>query len=205
LIIDGITLEDFGVFGGRHELVLTPRPGKPIILLGALNGGGKTTLLEAIQLALYGRRARSARRGRTSFAEYIKERLHRNGVSSPRASITLRFRRAVAGTYVDYELSRSWELSPRGVDEWLRVLCGGVEDESLADHWDDEIDAFLPAGIAHLFFFDGEQIEELAEGRNAGAIIGTAMINLLGIPASVLGNEAAGRTGRLRWIATAMA
>lgn len=32
-----------------------------------------------------------------------------------------------------------------------------------------------------------------------------ALINLLGIPASVLGNEAAGRTGRLRWIATAMA
>lgn len=38
-----------------------------------------------------------------------------------------------------------------------------------------------------------------------GATEAAAAINLLGLPASILGNEAAGRLGRLRWIAAIMA
>jgi DNA sulfur modification protein DndD len=51
MILDSITLNNFGAYCGRQEAILTPEDGKPIILFGGMNGGGKTTLLDAIQLA----------------------------------------------------------------------------------------------------------------------------------------------------------
>lgn len=58
MILDTIILENFGAYGGRQEAHLTPEEGKPIILFGGMNGGGKTTLLDAVQLVFYGPKAR---------------------------------------------------------------------------------------------------------------------------------------------------
>ena len=40
---------------------------------------------------------------------------------------------------------------------------------------------FLPARIAHLFLFDGEQIEAYADPRSSSGLIETAIYNLLGL------------------------
>lgn len=63
MILDSIIIENFGAYGGRNEAILTPDNDKPIILFGGMNGGGKTTLLDAIQLAFYGSKARISNRG----------------------------------------------------------------------------------------------------------------------------------------------
>ncbi len=61
------------------------------------------------------------------------------------------------------------------------MLCDGKPDDIFTEHWDETIEAYLPSGIAHLFFFDGEQIKELAEGGHAAEILGTAIHSLLGL------------------------
>ena len=37
MILDEITLHNFGLYLGRQTLRLTPEPGKPVILIGGLN------------------------------------------------------------------------------------------------------------------------------------------------------------------------
>jgi len=61
------------------------------------------------------------------------------------------------------------------------VTEGDDYDATLTEHWDEFIEGYLPSRIAHLFFFDGEQIKELAERENAAGILGTAIHSLLGL------------------------
>jgi len=73
MILDRIVVENFGVYGGRNEAVLTPPdPRRPITLFGGNNGAGKTTLLKALFLAFYGKRAPLADRNGKSYEEYLK-------------------------------------------------------------------------------------------------------------------------------------
>ncbi len=181
MILDRITIENFGVYGGRQEADLSPAPGRPIILFGGMNGGGKTTLLDAIQLAFYGSKARLSNRGRLPYRDYLRDCIHRGADPGEGAGLTLRYRRFTNGESHNYELQRYWRLGIRGIEETFRVLCDGEPDAILTEHWDETIAAFLPVRLAHLFFFDGEQIKDLAEGNQTAEIIGTAIEGLLGL------------------------
>lgn len=181
MILDTITLENFGAYCGRQEATLTPEDGKPIILFGGLNGGGKTTLLDAIQLAFYGSKASISNRGRHAYKDYLRDSIHRGVNPGDGAGVTVRFRRMIEGESRHFELSRSWRQGVKGIEETVRVLRDGLPDDVFTDHWDEVIEAYLPSSIAHLFFFDGEQIMELAEGGHAAEILGTAIHSLLGL------------------------
>lgn len=181
MILDTIIIENYGVYGGRQEAHLTPEEGKPIILFGGMNGGGKTTLLDAVQLALYGAKARISNRGKLGYKEYLRESIHRGCDPSEGASITVRYRRVIDGKTRNFELQRYWREGIKGIEETVRVLRDGLPDDILTEHWDDDIESYLPSSIAHLFFFDGEQIKELAEGGHAAEILGTAIHSLLGL------------------------
>lgn len=181
MILDAIILENFGAYGGRQEATLTPKADKPIVLFGGLNGGGKTTLLDAIQLAFYGDKARISNRGRRPYKDYLLQSIHRGSELSEGAGVIVRFRRIVEGETRNFELSRTWRQGVKGIEETIRVLRDGKPDDVFTEHWNEVIEAYLPSSIAHLFFFDGEQIMELAEGGHAAEILGTAIHSLLGL------------------------
>lgn len=181
MILDSIILDNFGAYYGRQEAFLTPEAGKPIILFGGMNGGGKTTLLDAVQLAFYGSKARLSNRGRLSYQDYLRESIHRGSNPKEGAGITLCFRRMIGGEVRRFELQRIWREGVKGIIETVRVLRDGMTDDVFTEHWDEAIEAYLPSAIAHLFFFDGEQIKELAEGGHAAEILGTAVHSLLGL------------------------
>jgi len=181
MTLDFIRLENFGAYEGRQEAVLTPEEGRPVILFGGMNGGGKTTLLDAMQLALYGAKAKVSNRGRMAYRDYLQDCIHRSADPGEGAGILLRFHRTVEGVVSFFELHRSWRVGVKGIEETLRVIRDGEFDDVSTEHWDEIIEAYLPVGISNLFFFDGEQIKDLAEGGNAAAILGTAISSLLGL------------------------
>jgi DNA sulfur modification protein DndD len=181
MTLDRVILDNFGAYSGRQEVVLTPAPGKPVILFGGMNGGGKTTLLDSIQLGFYGRKAKTSNRGNLPYRDYLAECIHRGADPAEGASISIEYHRMIEGRIARFELQRSWRQGSKGMEETLRVNRDGEPDELLTEHWDESLEAYLPVGIAHLFFFDGEQIKELAEGQNAARIIGSAIHSLLGL------------------------
>src|SRR5579871_4596699 len=108
MILDEIKLHDFGVYGGRQKIELTPvSREQPIILFGGLNGGGKTTLLDALQLCFFGNVAKCAGRGDLSYDEYLRRSVH-HGALAPEASVEVAFRHTVDGEVQNWRLTRSW-------------------------------------------------------------------------------------------------
>src|ERR1700761_8012754 len=81
MLIRRLILENYGLFAGRHELDLVPRvqDGKQrsIILFGGKNGAGKTTILEAIRLVLYGRLVLGNRVRSIDYDQFLRDRVHR--------------------------------------------------------------------------------------------------------------------------------
>ena len=182
MILDTLILDNFAVYGGQQEILLSPTSeGRPIILFGGLNGSGKTTLLDAIQLAFYGARARVSNRGKLSYREYLKGAIHRGADPHQGASLAIEFRRSVDGVMRCYRVKRAWRETAKGIEETVEVLSDGEPDSLLSEHWEEYIESYIPSSISHLFFFDAEQIRDLAEGEHAAELLGTAIHALLGL------------------------
>ncbi len=183
MTIDKLILDNFAVFGGRQEILLTPPSSRrPIILIGGLNGCGKTTLLDSIHLVLYGSRARTSNRGRRSYKNYLSQTIHHGADRNEGAVLELHFRRVTDGQEHSYRVIRAWRENSKGeIEETLEVSRDGAFDPVLSEHWDEFIESYIPLDIAPLFFFDGEQIKDLAEDENTARLLKTAVNSLLGL------------------------
>ncbi|MGP3967394.1 DNA sulfur modification protein DndD [Streptomyces sp. 6N223] len=181
--LHNLTLHDFGAYKGRQALDLRVKPKRPIVLIGGLNGCGKTTLLDAIQLVLYGPRARCSGRGNRSYENYLRESINRTADPNRGAELRLEFSITVEGRPRTYEVSRTWCVSGKQVRESLSVAVGGRHDETISETWAEHVEEILPLEVASLFFFDGEKVEQLADPQRAAGVIEAAVQSLLGVRA----------------------
>jgi DNA sulfur modification protein DndD len=182
VILDELVLHDVGVFAGRQALTLTPPgPQKPIVLIGGLNGAGKTTILDAIHLALYGPLASGSARRSGSYDARLRSLIHHAATPGDGAAVELAFHAHHEGVARHYRVRRFWRDTGAGIRERLEVLRDGVPDEALTATWSEQVEAFLPRGISGLFFFDGEQIESLADLDRSPQVLGSALAALLGL------------------------
>ncbi|MGC0423355.1 DNA sulfur modification protein DndD [Embleya sp. AB8] len=182
MLLRNITLHDFGAYRGEQSLDLTTEKGRPIVLIGGLNGCGKTTLLDAIQLALYGNRARCSGRGNASYDSYLRDSINRLANPEDGARVAVEFSIMLEGEEHRYRVTRSWRIpSGRKIDEKLEITVNGKPEWGLSEGWVDHIEGLLPLDVASLFFFDGEKLEELADPDKASNVIRSAVESLLGI------------------------
>jgi DNA sulfur modification protein DndD len=182
VILDKVVLHDVGVFAGRQQLDLTPpSSAKPIVLIGGLNGAGKTTLLEAIHLALYGALAPTGTRRSGAYDSYLRSLIHHRANPAEGASVEVSFHVHREGAPRHYRVRRSWRSTGKGLREDVQVFSDGRWDQTLSATWAEQVDAFLPRGIAGLFFFDGEQIEALADLDRSREVLRAALSSLLGL------------------------
>ncbi len=181
-----LVLQNFGPYTGKQIIKLDPRIDqeniRPIILLGGMNGGGKTTLMDAIRLALYGSRAQCSTRGNLSYGDFLTQCVNSQANPIDKTRIELAFEHIEDDKPVKYRIVRTWEKNPKDGKDSLGIL-GNDETwpQSLANIWDEYIENILPLGISNLFLFDGEQVKELAEQETPPPVVVDAINGLLGL------------------------
>jgi DNA sulfur modification protein DndD len=185
MIFEKLTLHNFGLFRGEQVLDLQPPPSNghaaPIVLFGGMNGGGKTTILDAVKLALYGSRGSYSKKANIAYDEFLRDSIHRGVAPSIGASVALDFRITRDGEEHAYQVHRAWQQRGRTIRERVCVCKDGIQDQYAADHWTDLVEEVIPLGVSQLFFFDAEQIRFLADEDTAQASLGSAIKSLLGL------------------------
>ena len=181
MIISEINIFNLGVYKGQHSINIKPKPGKPVILFGALNGAGKTTLLEGIQIALYGKAAKTNGRGSKSYEEYLSGLINRDTPQKYGASIEIIFTVNVQSKPSEIKITRSWKETGKGIKENCSIVQDGVLDSDNSDRASEFIEEIIPSEISNLFFFDGEMIDGYSQPEQSKSLIQKGIYTLLGI------------------------
>ena len=182
MIFKSLTLENFRVFEGIHHINLSVNDGKPIILFGGLNGAGKTSILTAIRLALFGKSSQDGIKTKKAYEDELRGLIHKsNDKQCDHASVRLLLSYSKLGMDYEYQITRSWGCGRDGLNEEITIQENG---QTLSELDNTQAQSFLndliPLGIADLFFFDGEKIKNMADDED-GHVLVEALKKLVGI------------------------
>ena len=181
MILDKLSLHNFAIYKGEQEFDLNPlSKKKPIILIGAMNGSGKTTFLQSIDFLLYGKNSNTFKSQNLSYEGYLEKNIHKDHKNDG-ASISLNFRKQTRGKEENFKVVRMWKKSGEKIKENFYVYVNDILDEIITKDWDNFIEQILPAKVAQLFFFDGEKIEQLADLDQSKEVLRKAIDSLLGL------------------------
>ena len=168
------------------DLDLTVDDDRPIILIGGANGGGKTTLFEAISGALYGLKIENK--------EHFMELLNQGALNTAKPEISLQttFVGKVLGQQQKYILKRVYQLNPqRKPLESVSLNMNGnmyvygtmtaPKDRVKAEQEINKIiKANLPQELSQYFLFDAMQSSELLKKNVFAQTIRDNFENVLG-------------------------
>lgn len=184
MIINRLQLHNFGVYASDNTFVFNSN--KSVVLIGGMNGRGKTTFLEAILLALYGKNSFAVQESiHGAYSKYLKA--HTNIADGTNESfVELEFTIEEDGKNNVYTVNRSWNLNIKNIKDKVTVKKNGNDDAFLAKNWTMFVESILPSALANFYFFDGEKIAELAESETSiqmkssiKALLGINVIDLL--------------------------
>lgn len=156
--IKRLTLHNFGVYAGTNTFEFHGE--KPVVLIGGMNGRGKTTFLEAVLLALYSSKSFAYTEGKfMTYGQYLKSFVN-TADGTCQTYIELEFDLTEKETYV---VHRNWNGKLQRIRENIQVYLNGEVNSFLTENWSMFIENILPSGLSNFFFFDGEKIAALAE------------------------------------------
>jgi DNA sulfur modification protein DndD len=186
MYIEQIEFNNWKVYRDAVFTFSAPKPQRNVVLIGALNGGGKTSFLEGLFFCLYGidaldlvnRRGEELQRGKQGYREFISRAL--NNAAKQDGDSQSKVRLTVIGDGHRRIVERTWHFDIHGnyAEEELNIFEGdarsAIDDvtpvhiPALVSNHDDyrrnyiSLNLLMPA-LAPFFIFDGEQIQRLAK------------------------------------------
>ena len=185
MLIQRIKISNFKTYLSL-DLDLTVDDDRPIILIGGSNGGGKTTLFEAISGALYGLKIENK--------EHFMVLLNQGAVNrvKPEISLQITFVGKVLGQQQKYILKRIYQLNPQGrpLESVSLNMNGNMyvygtmtapkERVRAEQEISKIIKANLPQELSQYFLFDAMQSSELLKKNVFQQTIRDNFENVLG-------------------------
>lgn len=190
--ISRLALRNFKSYQNQVFNFPPPAAGRNLVLVGGLNGYGKTTLLEAIYVGLYGEEAVSQRAldraglKAKGYGHFLETALYKHALRNgeDRMEVIIEITRPDKGCL---RITRRWFFTNHGRYDNQRLV---IETQAPnASAWklstDSELPDLLasyvvPPWLAPFFFFDGEKIAVLAEENRTDWVL-SGLENLTGV------------------------
>lgn len=190
--ISRIALRNFKSYKNQVFDFPPPAKGRNLVLVGGVNGYGKTTLLEAIYIGLYGEEAvihRALDRAglkTKGYGHFLETALYKHALrdGEDRMEVAIEITRPGKGSL---RLTRKWFFSSGGKYDNQRLTIETRKPDAVAwMPWKEELlpellaTYAIPPWLAPFFFFDGEKIAALADEDRTGWIA-SGLENLMGV------------------------
>lgn len=150
--------------------------GKSIFLIGGMNGAGKTSVMEAVNICLYGAKQ-----------DFIYKYINRKELAKGNAYVSFELM-IETDELEEIQIKRTWTAGtvdspkPKDLEEKLVVIKDGKRvSVQNKDMWQDYLNAMIPKGITQFFFFDGEKIQEIAADDHSEVRLKSSLEAALGI------------------------
>lgn len=198
--INKIKFQNFRIYKGENEIILSPNNSKNINIIAGKNGFGKTTFLTSLIWVFYGKmmsevedKYRKDIKNAGGYEKFIKTLLNRdvktdyenNLKVNPVFSVEIELKDILIPSIPckSVLIKRSYDLKTDKED--LKITIDGLENE-LTKEVGFEVfinDFILPREIAKFFFFDAEKIVSLAEAKSKSELknLSKAYSEVLGI------------------------
>lgn len=159
MILKKLIMYNFGVYASTNQFEFNGA--NPVVLIGGMNGRGKTTFLEAVLLGLYGSNSFAYTESKyKTYGQYLKSYVNKAD-GTKKTYVELEFSLDGSGEEI-YLVHREWDGNTQRVREKIWVKKNGEDNSFLTENWPMFVENILPSALSNFFFFDGEKIAELA-------------------------------------------
>jgi len=151
---------------------------KNIVLIGGMNGAGKTAILEAINICLYGADRKTIYKG-----------INRRELEKGNGNVFFELHIQLDDGDI-LKIKRAWRTFTHGLNKITQsdleerlVIIKNDQRLAITDQtgWQDFLEKTIPYGISQFFFFNGEKIEYLASDEDSEGRLKESIEALLGI------------------------
>ena len=186
MIINSINIKNFQTYFGNIEFEFDqPNDEKNVVLIGGLNGAGKTSFFSSIVLGLFGKNAEGIIFERSSgeniddsYQTYLQEVF--SSEAKKANDIEMEIALSITHEETNIKIVRKWWFDS-SIDEILEIYTekdGTVipleipeEDVERNEYYEAFIQSIIPSQVGRFFFFDGEEIKAIAKQDPEQAVI----------------------------------
>ena len=186
MIINSINIKNFQTYFGNVEFEFDePSDEKNVVLIGGLNGAGKTSFFSSIVLGLFGKKAEGIIFERSSgeniddsYQTYLQEVFSNEAKKTN--DIEMEIALSITHEETNIKIVRKWWFDS-SIDEILEIYTekeGTItpleipeEDVERNEYYEAFIQSIIPSQVGRFFFFDGEEIKAIAKQDPEQAVI----------------------------------
>jgi len=180
--IKSLILYNYKNFYKKNEFDLSPSKYRNhnMVLIGGVNGTGKTTILEAFNVCLYGRKYNGRFTSRNSYNKFLTSIKNRDSIKNGDKNYYVELNIELNDSYQKsiLNIKRQWTVDDFNITESFFIKPLEIIPE---EYWEDYIISIIPPFISEYFFFDGEKVKELSYGDHAEKILYDAISDLIGL------------------------
>ena len=181
MLLKKLIFQNYKTFYGTQEVDLyiplkAQEEGQNIILIGGLNGAGKTTILKAILYVLFGKRGMSEEEHQRLFSNAINNNYFYEGGKQSSVSLIIE---TDAGE--EWHLKVLWyfdknSMSLNHEERELIISRPGIRAKKHIqiqniEVYNKYIDRIIPYHAAPFFIFDGEEIKDIILRQNSSEMV----------------------------------
>lgn len=183
--ITKLELDNFSSYEGKTVFDFTvKKKQQPIILIGGLNGAGKTSIFTAIKIALYGPLAFGYTGNNTFYSKKIRGFINDKAFQTKpfKSGVSIEIKLKLERETKHYTINRSWSIVDSKIEEEYCIYRGRkLLDDQEKILFESYILNIIPIDLFEFFLFDGEEVGTIFSSDGYNKYVKNALLTMCGI------------------------